>query len=109
MTLEKKIIRAIQRSTNAYELYKKDKMYYQALRILSANKKIYKLLIKYSYNCDDSVVNDVYHYIFHLEDWFQQFNKYANNSIPLEAIFVFERLKNSIPFPSDFINKLESI
>ncbi|MFM9825244.1 hypothetical protein [Flavobacterium sp.] len=109
MILEKKIIREIQRSTNAYELYKEDKMYYQALRIFSANKKIYKLLVQYSYDCEEGILKDVYNYIFHLEDWFNQFNKYADNTIELEAEFVFERLKNSIPFPSDFINKINSL
>jgi len=109
MILEKKIIREIQRSTNAYELYKEDKMYYQALRIFSANKKIYKLLVQYSYDCEEAILKDVYNYIFHLEDWFNQFHKYADKPIELEAEFVFERLKNSIPFPSDFINKINSL
>lgn len=106
MNIEKKISRSIHRSTSAYNLYKEDKMYYQALRIFSANKKIYKLLIQYSYRCDETVLVDVYNYIFHLEDWFQQFNKYAKSNIELEQVFVFDRLKNSIPFPSDFINKI---
>lgn len=109
MNIEKKIIRSIHRSTSAYNLYKEDKMYYQALRIFSANKKTYKLLIQYSYLCDETILEDVYNYIFHLEDWFQQFNKYAKNDIGLEEVFVFDRLKNSIPFPSYFINKINSL
>lgn len=109
MKLKEKIIRSIGRSTIAYDLYKKDKMYYQALRIFKANKKIYKLLVQYSYCCDESTVEEVYRFIFHLEDWFEQFNKFTTNSIQLEDVFVFERLKNSIPFPSDFINKLHSL
>jgi hypothetical protein len=109
MKLKEKIIRSIGRSTTAYNLYKNDKMYYQALRIFKANKKIYKLLVQYSYSCDESIVENIYHYIFHLEDWFEQFNKFAADTIQLEDVFVFERLKNSIPFPSDFINKLNSL
>ena len=97
------------RSTSAYNLYREDKMYYQALRIFSANKKTYKLLVRYSYSCDEMILKEVCNYIFHLEDWFNQFNKNADKPIELEAEFVFERLKNSIPFPSDFINKLNSI
>lgn len=109
MKLKQKIIRSIGRSATAYNLYKNDKMYYQALRIFKANKKIYKLLVQYSYSSDESIVEEVYHYIFHLEDWFEQFNKFANDSVQLEDVFVFERLENSIPFPSDFINKLNSL
>lgn len=109
MSIEKKIIRSMLRSTSAYNLYREDKMYYQALRIFSANKKTYKLLVQYSYDCDEAKLKEVHNYIFHLEDWFNQFNKHANNSIELEAEFVFERLKNSIPFPSDFINKINSL
>ena len=97
------------RSTSAYNLYREDRMYYQALRIFSANKKTYKLLVQYSYDCDEAILKEVHNYIFHLEDWFNQFNKYANNTIELETEFVFERLKNSIPFPSDFINKINSL
>ena len=109
MSIEKKIIRSMQRSTSAYNLYKEDKMYYQALRIFSANKKTYKLLVQYSYSCDEMILKEVCNYIFHLEDWFNQFNKNADKPIELEAEFVFERLKNSIPFPSDFINKINSL
>ena len=107
--MEQKIIRSIGRSTSAYALYKDDKMYYQALRIFNANKKTYKLLIEYSYSCNESILKEVYNYIFHLEDWFEQFHKFASQVEELESVFVFERLKNSIPFPSDFITKLNSL
>ncbi len=109
MKLKEKIIRSIGRSTKAYDLYKNDKMYYQALRIFKANTKVYELLVQFSYSCDEAIVQEVYHFIFHLEDWFEQFNKFASNPTQLEDVFVFERLKNSIPFPSDFINKLHSL
>jgi hypothetical protein len=109
MNIEKKIIRSIHRSTSAYNLYKEDKMYYQAQRIFSANKKIYKLLVQYSYDCDEAILKEVYNYIFHLDDWFNQFHKHTDKPIELEAEFVFDRLKNSIPFPSDFINKINSL
>lgn len=109
MTPEKKLIRALQRSSNAYELYKEDKMYFQALRIFKANKKMYDLLIEYSFLCEESILKEVYNYIFHLEDWFEQFEQFATETVQLEDVFVFERLKNSIPFPSDFTNKLSSI
>lgn len=106
MKLELAILRAVERSTAAYNLYKDDKMYYQALRIYKANTKVYELLVQFSSSCDEVIVQEVYHFIFHLEDWFEQFNKFANKTVELEDVFVFERLKNSIPFPSDFINKL---
>ena len=109
MSIEKKIIRSIHRSTSAYNLYKEDKMYYQALRIFSANKKTYKLLVQYSYDCDEAILKEVYNYIFHLEDWFNQFTIHADKEMELETEFVFDRLKNSIPFPSDFINKINSL
>ncbi|MCF8323169.1 MAG: hypothetical protein K9I26_08540 [Flavobacterium sp.] len=109
MTIESTIIRSIDRSSFAYELYKVDKMYYQALRIFRANKKLYDLLVEYSFLCEDSIVKEVHNYIFHLEDWFEQFNHSATSSVQLEDVFAFEKLKNSISFPSDFINKLNSL
>jgi DNA polymerase III delta prime subunit len=109
MSIEHKISRSILRSTTAFELYKQDKMYYQALRIYKANKKIYKLLVQYSYSCEESILNDVHNYIFHLEDWFEQFQNFSSNSIQLEDVFVFDRLKNSIAFPSNFIHKLKTL
>ncbi len=105
--MKKKIIRSILRSTRAYELYKKDRMYYQALRIFNANKKIYKLLIKFSYSCDEDFLIYTHDYIFHLEDWFLQFDKYQNKNPDLESIFTFERLKGSIAFPINFINLIK--
>lgn len=109
MTLKNKILRSIQRSTAAYELYKEDKMYYQALRIFKANQMVYELLNEFALVCEESIANDVHHYIFHLEDWFEKFNHSVTSSLQLEDVFAFERLKNSIAFPSDFVNKLESL
>jgi hypothetical protein len=109
MKLELAILRAVERSTEAYNLYKEHKMYYQALRIYKANTRVYELLVQFSSSCDEAIVQDVNHFIFHLEDWFEQFNKFAKQTVQLEDVFVFERLKNSIPFPSDFIDKLNSL
>jgi hypothetical protein len=109
MKLELAILRSIERTTRAYNLYKEDRMFYQALRIHKANKQVYELLVQFSHTCEESILKDVHNYIFHLEDWFEQFDKFVTETIQLEDVFVFERLKNSIPFPSDFIDKLNSL
>jgi hypothetical protein len=38
-----------------------------------ANQEVYDLLSKYIYKCDDAIIDVVVSYIFHLEDWFEQF------------------------------------
>ena len=105
--IEKKIIRSIQRSQSAYELYLEDKFYFQALRIYKSNLQVYSLLNEYVFLCEESVLSDVLKYIFHLDDWFLQFKQAEVQLSPNpEDLFVFDRLNKSISFPSDFTAKL---
>lgn len=97
-----RLIRAIERSEYAFTLYSKDRLYYQALRILKANLKIYSLLQVFLYSCDQELVKDVYDYLFHLEDWFEQFKDLEKMNPTLEGLFVFQRLSASLPFPQNF-------
>jgi hypothetical protein len=68
-----KIKRATHRSQLAYSSYCQNKLYFKALRIHKANQEVYDLLSKYIYKCDDAIIDVVVSYIFHLEDWFEQF------------------------------------
>lgn len=107
ISIEKKIIRSIQRSEAAYKLYLEDKLYFQALRIYNSNVLVYNLLNDFVFSCEELILNDVLEYIFHLDDWFLQFKQTEDKLQPSsEDLFVFDRLNKSIPFPAGFINML---
>lgn len=102
MKIKDEILRAIIRSEKAYHYYSQDKKYFQALRIYYANQIIYELLNKYIYKCKEEHMDQVTEYLFHLEDWFAQFEKEMIEIDNLDQEFVFHRFENSIPFPKDF-------
>lgn len=101
-----KLQKAIGRSQSAYELYVSEKKYFQALRIKFANTSIYELLESYLYECTEDEIEGVQQYIFHLEDWFNQFEELENDLPSLESEFVFQRLKDSPEYPKRFVNKI---
>ncbi|MCG2419769.1 hypothetical protein K8089_12110 [Aequorivita sp. F47161] len=103
-SIKKKLIRAINRSQAAYSLYISDKRYYQALRIKHANEKVYALLEAYLYECDDKDVETIHQYLFHLDDWFNQFNNLQKEQKDLEAEFVFTRYPDSPGFPKTILD-----
>ena len=98
----------IERSQKAYDLYKTYPNYHHALHIFNANKVIYEELNKLlaSDKLSYSFRNQIYNYIFHLEDWFLQFGLYEKHVEGLEEEFIFEPFKHSIPFPTNFIKDL---
>lgn len=105
--MKSKLLRAIQRSEFAYSAYIENKKYFQALRIYKANKIIYDLLEEYLLLCDEKDIELVCNYLFHLEDWFNQFDEKSKGiNMELSSKFVFERLNYAIPFPKDFKNRL---
>ncbi|AZA85006.1 hypothetical protein C1637_22260 [Chryseobacterium lactis] len=104
MTINNKLLRALDRSEKAYALYLHNKKYFQALRIYNANKNIYELLNEYIYTCEEKDTPLVIEYIFHLEDWFNQFE--TEESTNLADVFVFHRLEGAISFPKNFKNIL---
>ncbi|MFA5619188.1 MAG: hypothetical protein WDA08_02640 [Weeksellaceae bacterium] len=106
MIIKENLKRAILRSELAYEHYKSDKLYFQALRIFSANQEVYKNLVEYSQTCNEEELQDVFNYIFHLEDWFNQFENEMLH-VELNEVFVFERLEKGIAYPNEFIKKLK--
>jgi len=103
---KKKLKRAIDPSQTAYKLYLVDKKYYQALRIRKANKNVYELLEFFLYECGEDEVEIVQNYLFHLEDWFNQFESECIG-VGLNDDFVFTRLERGIPFPKEFKNYLQ--
>jgi len=102
-----KLQRAIERSKAAYGLYIRDKKYYQALRIKQANNEVYGLLQSFLYECKDSEIGVVHVYLFHLEDWFHQFEYLERNEPALESEFVFERFVDTPPFPKNILTILK--
>jgi len=103
-----KIIFNHERSKRAYNLYFGNKNYAQALRIFKANVEIYNLIIS---NCEVwSQTEPIIDYLFHLEDWFEQFKNLEKTISPkLEDKFVFERMDTYIPFPKDILKYLIKI
>lgn len=99
--MKNKLKRAIHRSERAYQAYLENKKYFQALRIYLANEVVYDLLNQFIFECEESELSLVEEYIFHLEDWFYQFEKESEQK-DLEDEFVFDRLENSFSFPSQF-------
>lgn len=84
-------------------------MYYQALRIYKANEEVYRLLKEFMYESDIKYEKELINYMFHIEDWSEQFNNTVIKQKPEhEDIFVFERLLNSIEYPKGICEIIES-
>jgi len=99
----------INRSQQAYQYYINDKKYYQALRILKANICIYELLTANASLWKGDMQNVIIQYIFHLEDWFEQFRQLEKTRPGLTDSFIFERLDGSPSFPKEIIEKLNQL
>lgn len=105
--IEKEILRAILRTESAYKYYKEQRLYHQALRIYKANEQVYDMLLRFYLKCSDDMIPDVLEYIFHLEDWFEQFDQLKKTTKNLDDEFIFERLQFGIGYPSKFKTKLK--
>jgi hypothetical protein len=99
-----KIKIAIHRSQLAYGFYSNNKLYYNALKIYKANQEIYDLLNKYIYICDNEILDVILSYIFHLEDWFEQFKDLELKISKLDEQFVFIRFEDSPAFPKKILD-----
>lgn len=106
MNLNEDLKRSILRSQKAYQLYLENKRYHQALRIFKANEIVYRLLQEFLFDCDESLLEEVFNYIFHLEDWFESFKFLEKAGHSLEDTFVFPRLDDSPGFPRYFIENV---
>lgn len=106
MNLKERLKRSILRSQMAYKFYLNDKKYYQALRIFRANETIYYLLEEFLFECETSQLDEIFEYIFHLEDWFESFKSMEKTKPALEDIFIFERLEGSPGFPGSFVENV---
>lgn len=105
--MKNKLKRAIERSELAYFYYLEDKKYFQAIRIYKANTVVYELLEEYLNFCEAQNVKIVCQYLFHLEDWFNQFEmEIKDKNMQLSQEFIFQRLEKSIAYPKEFINTL---
>jgi hypothetical protein len=91
----------------AYEEYILHRNYITARRIYSANQEVYEFLRELLYSTENVELSSIIQYMFHLEDWFAQFENKVERDIPeLEDKFVFERLNGAMAFPKDFENQL---
>ena len=98
---------AMRRAQMAYEEYLKHRNYLTARRIYSANQEVYELLRELLYSVESVALSATIQYIFHLEDWFAQFESKVESGLPeLEDEFVFERVEGGMAFPKDFESQL---
>lgn len=102
------LINNMQRAEVAYQNYKISPSYHHAKHIYHANKMIYEELNRllsqpanFSYD-----IRQIIEYLFHLEDWFLQFEKLENSIEDLEQEFIFMPFKNFISFPQYFKNSI---
>jgi hypothetical protein len=108
MEIIKKIIILNKRSQFAYNEYVKRKKYYQAKRIFNANEELLALLKEFQFLCDPELLECVFKYICHLDDWFLQFKEAERKIENITDEFVFTRLEYSFKFPNDFYQKIEN-
>ena len=108
MCKEKELFRAILRSEKAYTYYKDRKRYHQALHIFKANEIVYEMLVAYSLTCEKKLLDPVFDYIFHLEDWFEQFLQLKASKPALEDSFIFSQLENNISYPKNFKDQIKT-
>lgn len=107
METKDKLIRTIYRSELAYSNYCDQKYFFQAFRIYKANMKVYLHLEEYLLECPNEIKEDVCIYLFHLEDWLNQFEYHQKNTQPTD-VFIFERWSGGIAFPKDFVQLLKN-
>ena len=107
MKTKNKLLIAIERSQAAYQNYGLDKKYIQALRIYNANQEVYKLLQKFLYQPKTNR-EEVFDYLFHLEDWFATFESTVASGQPeLGDVFAFVRISGSMAYPKEFYSNLK--
>ncbi len=106
VSLKDQLIRSIKRSEKAYSFYLEDKFYFQALRIYKANKIVYHFLEEFIYECEENDLDQIFLFLFHLEDWFESFEATQKTNPALTEPFVFERLTGSPAFPREFIKNV---
>jgi hypothetical protein len=95
------IKKLIEISQLAYEDYSLGRTFFLAKRIYSVNKIIYNELWEYVEHSNDNV-KGISEYLFHLHDWFEQFDQAATKvKLPTDT-FIFERWENSKSFSINF-------
>lgn len=108
MMIENQLIHAIFRSEKAYLKYNEHQLFFQALRIYNANKALYQLLEVYQLECTEDHLDETCNYIYHLEDWMNQFDQQRKAVKLFTDRFVFVRWDHAIPFSETFFEKLRS-
>jgi len=103
--IKTKLLKAIERSEVAYQIYLTGRRYGQALKIYQENQVVCELLKEYLHTCEKADADATNNYLAHLEGWFHQFEQEQVNKQP-DDVFVFERSANGIAFPKDFKNRL---
>lgn len=105
--IKEKLQRAIRRSEKAYKAYQEQQFYFQALRIYRANRKLYGLLEDYLLVCEEREQDEVCEYLFHLEDWMNQFKEHEEKNKNYTTSFIFQRWEGAVAFPKQFVEKLK--
>lgn len=103
-----RLINNIKRAEASYRDYCEAPNYHHAMHIFYANKEVYDLLNLLLEKPEFlNYLDDIFNYIFHLEDWFLQFKLLEKDIIDLEQEFKFMPLNAAIPYPKKFLRMLE--
>lgn len=96
----------LDRAERAYNLYKNDSVYLHAKNIHKANASIINLISDNSFFLDGDIRSKSLDLLEHLDVWMEQFEHLEKNLHPeIKSEFIFERFKDTKPFPND-IRKL---
>jgi len=95
----------IDRSNKIYkDYYSKKPIFLYAKQLKVCNKKIIDFLYTKGYLFDD--IESINILLNHFEIWLFQFNEFETKKTKLNEKFVFQKIKESIPYPKNEINKL---
>lgn len=101
----KNILFQLDRAEYAYELYQNNQVYLHASNIYKANSVIIEIINSHGGSFSGIIRTELLHLLVHLDVWMEQFHHLESKLNPgLETKFIFERLKDTMPFPKSVRN-----
>lgn len=104
----KAVLFHLKRAQGAYKLYGVDSVYLLARNIYKANTSILNLVNTYPYLIPEDLESEFLNLTEHLDVWVEQFNHLEHQTNPdPETDFIFERFRNTKPFPVNISKLIE--
>jgi len=96
----KAVLFHLKRAHKAYKLYREDPVYLLARNIYKANIAISDLVNTYPYLIPEGLESEFLNLTEHMDVWIEQFIHLERQKIlEPEAEFIFQRFRNTKPFP----------